>query len=360
MTHAVAASLALSARPRCSHPRRRASAQSKDDKKHERRRRRRKSRASSRSSTMRRPVSPAPNDLALAWVREDLLKAQGNKQYVPFTVDDRSVEGHRPRTSRSTGASSRRTPAAGGPPTPNAQEGRQEARQGQEDRVRLRGHQLRAGDAGPEPDADLAGRSPCPPAPTTSIVVVKEPTPEKAPKNAPPPKISLIKQTRRRAGLLERRARHELGDRRRADRSAAGAADAAAADRAARTRSARWKSCRRSSTKFTKKAELSTFMLIYNPKIDSANKPDVSVEYNFYAKQAGAPEKFFNKTNPQNLNAPDAAAAVRSRRGPSAAERSGRAAGVVPRRRLPARDQGHRQDREQDADAGRELLGRPS
>ena len=31
-------------------------------------------------------------------------------------------------------------------------------------------------------------------------------------------------------------------------------------------------------TKFTKKAELSTFMLIYNPKIDSANKPDVSVD----------------------------------------------------------------------------------
>ncbi len=56
-------------------------------------------------------------------------------------------------------------------------------------------------------------------------------------------------------------------------------------------------------TKFTKKAELSTFMLIYNPKVDSANKPDVSVEYNFYQKLGRQPEKFFNKTNPQNLNA---------------------------------------------------------
>src|SRR5919198_3036195 len=28
----------------------------------------------------------APNDLSIAWVREDFLKAQGNKQYVPFTV----------------------------------------------------------------------------------------------------------------------------------------------------------------------------------------------------------------------------------------------------------------------------------
>ena len=29
---------------------------------------------------------PAPNDLSLAWVRHDLLKAPGNKEYVPFTV----------------------------------------------------------------------------------------------------------------------------------------------------------------------------------------------------------------------------------------------------------------------------------
>src|SRR5262245_18962576 len=29
---------------------------------------------------------PAPNDLALTWVRDDVLKAQGNKEYVPFTV----------------------------------------------------------------------------------------------------------------------------------------------------------------------------------------------------------------------------------------------------------------------------------
>jgi hypothetical protein len=43
-------------------------------------------------------------------------------------------------------------------------------------------------------------------------------------------------------------------------------------------------------------------MIIYNPKTDSMNKPDVLVEYNFYAKAAGA-EKFFNKTTPQNLNA---------------------------------------------------------
>src|SRR5476649_1508216 len=29
---------------------------------------------------------PAANDLSIKWVREDVLKAQGNKEYVPFTV----------------------------------------------------------------------------------------------------------------------------------------------------------------------------------------------------------------------------------------------------------------------------------
>jgi hypothetical protein len=66
-------------------------------------------------------------------------------------------------------------------------------------------------------------------------------------------------------------------------------------------------------TKFTKKSELSTFMLIYNAKPDAASKPDVTVEYIFCQAAAGAEakegdpckagEKFFNKTNAQSLNA---------------------------------------------------------
>src|SRR5215470_8637910 len=39
---------------------------------------------------------PGPNDLGLTWVREDVLKAQGNKEYVPFTVaiDPSKVSGN--------------------------------------------------------------------------------------------------------------------------------------------------------------------------------------------------------------------------------------------------------------------------
>src|SRR5262249_38967109 len=33
---------------------------------------------------------PTPNDFGMAWVRDDVLKAQGNKEYVPFSV---SVDG---------------------------------------------------------------------------------------------------------------------------------------------------------------------------------------------------------------------------------------------------------------------------
>lgn len=56
------------------------------------------------------------------------------------------------------------------------------------------------------------------------------------------------------------------------------------------------------SAKFAKKDELQTFMFIYNAKPGPDGKPDVTVEYNFYTKQAGGGEKFFNKTNPEALN----------------------------------------------------------
>jgi hypothetical protein len=67
------------------------------------------------------------------------------------------------------------------------------------------------------------------------------------------------------------------------------------------------------STKLGKKGELSVFFLIYNPQADAAQKPDVMVEYNFCQAAPGnqpapeepckAGEKFFNKTDPQNMNA---------------------------------------------------------
>ena len=106
--------------------------------------------------------------------------------------------------------------------------------------------------------------------------------------------------------------------------------------------------------KMSKKVELQTFMIIYNPKTDSMNKPDVLVEYNFYAKAAGCGEVLQQNDAPEPER-PDVAAAVRRPGRPPAPGGSGRSAGVVPGGRLPARDQGDRQDRQQVADAGRQL-----
>lgn len=53
---------------------------------------------------------------------------------------------------------------------------------------------------------------------------------------------------------------------------------------------------------FAKGEELSIFFQVYNPGLDSAGKPNLVMEYNFHRKE-GEAEKFFNKTNPQNINA---------------------------------------------------------
>jgi hypothetical protein len=64
--------------------------------------------------------------------------------------------------------------------------------------------------------------------------------------------------------------------------------------------------------KLPKAAELATLMFIYNPKGDSANKPDLTIEYNFCKVMPGnepkpdepckAGEQFYNKTQPETLN----------------------------------------------------------
>ena len=55
------------------------------------------------------------------------------------------------------------------------------------------------------------------------------------------------------------------------------------------------------STSFPKTGELSLVFFLYNTAVDSANKPNVEVAYNFHRKTAEG-EKFFNKTNPQTFD----------------------------------------------------------
>src|SRR5687768_111925 len=53
---------------------------------------------------------------------------------------------------------------------------------------------------------------------------------------------------------------------------------------------------------FKKSEELSIFFQVYNAGLDAAGKPDLTLEYEFHKTEGGA-EKFFNKTNPQLVNA---------------------------------------------------------
>ena len=247
---------------------------------------------------------PAPNDLGLTWVREDFLKAQGNKEYVPFTVtlDASKVAGPNValywRVVQTGGA-------AGGSPVPTATTGKKDkdkekdkngSSYAYEDITFVPVTQDQNGPARISRSFTVGAGS------YDVFVVAKEPTSDKAPKNAPPPKISVVKQSvtvpdfwndelSTSSVIIAQRIdplAAPLTPQQQADRPyALGAMEIVPAF----------------DTKFTKKSELSTFMLIYNPKVDAQNKPDVSVEYNFFVKTPGAEPKFFNKTNPQNLNA---------------------------------------------------------
>jgi hypothetical protein len=244
---------------------------------------------------------PAANDLALAWVREDVLKAQGNKQYVPFTVQIDPAKLTTPnvafywRVVSKDGAAPPEPAAAGKKDDKKDKDkGGKKTEFAYEDITFVpvaQGQPMRISRSFTVPAGNY-----------DVFLVAKEPTPEKAPKNAPPPKMSMLKQSVTVPDFWN----NELSTSsvivaQRIDPLPAPLTPQQQADRPYAL--GMMEIVPTFETKFAKKAELSTFMLIYNPKVDSANKPDVTVEYNFYQKPAGAPEKFFNKTNPQALNA---------------------------------------------------------
>jgi hypothetical protein len=235
---------------------------------------------------------PTANDVALSWVHYDLLKAQGNLQYVPFSV---SIDSSK-LSAKAISLYWRVVSKA--PADPAAKDDKN----AKDDKSKKKGYAYEDLTTvtldGPAGVTNINRSFTVPAGPYDVIIVAKEP-PSKE-KNAPAPKTVMIHQdveipdlwngefttsTVMIAKAIEPLAA-PLTPQQQADRPyAMGQMEIVPA----------------LTTKFGKQAELSTFMLIYNAKTDSANKPDVTVEYNFYVKQAGA-EKFFNKTNPQALN----------------------------------------------------------
>ena len=244
----------------------------------------------------------APNDLTLGWVRDDVLKAQGNKEYVPFTIQlDPSK-----LTSDRVALYWRVVSKNGAAPEPAAAGKDDKKKKDDKDKNKKTDYayeDITFVPLTPGQTPLRISRSFTVPAGNYDVyLVAKEPTPEKAPKSAPPPKMSMLKQTVSVPDFWNGDlATSSVIIAQRIDPLAAPLTPQQQADRPYAL--GQMEIVPTFETKFTKKAELSTFMLIYNPKVDANNKPDVSVEYNFYQKLAGQPEKFFNKTNPQNLNA---------------------------------------------------------
>jgi hypothetical protein len=236
----------------------------------------------------------APNDVSLTWQHEDLLKAQSNKQYLPFnvTVDPAKFTGGKIAFYWRVVS---KDPAPPADPKAKKDDKKSRADYPYED---LNTIVVPPGQSGP---MRVSRSFTVAPGNYDLFVVAKEPTPEKTKKGDPAPKVSVLKQTVTVPDLWN-------GELNTSTVIVAERIDPLPAALTPQQQGERpyalgtMEIVPALTTKFTKKTELSTFILIYNAKTDSGSKPDVSVEYNFYAKQAGG-EKFFNKTNPQNLNA---------------------------------------------------------
>jgi len=281
-------------------------AQKKDDKKQDEAQKRELQSVLKLVDDVAAGTAQAPNDLSLTWVREDFIKAQGNKEYVPFvvTIDSSKI------TSGNLVFYWRVVPkgAAAAAPAPAAKDDKKDK---DKDKAKPRveypyeDYNVTPLTAPATPGAPMriARSFTVPTGAYDVFIVAKEAVPTTPPKGAPPlvAKTSLMKQSVTVPDFWN-------GELSTSTVLVAERIDPLPAPLTPQQQEERpyalgqMEIVPQLALTYSKKGELSVFMLIYNPKSDAANKPDVVVEYNFYQKQAGS-EKFFNKTNPTNLNA---------------------------------------------------------
>jgi hypothetical protein len=251
-------------------------------------------------------AAQAPNDLSLTWMREDFIKAQGSKEYVPFvvTIDSSKMSGGNlvfywrvvPKG------------AAAAPPPAAAKDDKKDKDKDKAKRVEYPYEDYNVvpvtPPAAPGGPMRIARSFTVPAGAYDVYVVAKEAVPMAPPPKGAPPfvaKTSVMKQSVTVPDFWN-------GELSTSTVLVAERIDPLPAPLTPQQQEERpyalgqMEIVPQLALTYSKKGELSVFMLIYNPKSDSANKPDVVVEYNFYQKQAGS-EKFFNKTNPTNLNA---------------------------------------------------------
>jgi hypothetical protein len=244
----------------------------------------------------------ASNDFGLAWAHEDYLKATSNKEYIPFTVTFDASKVTSPnvalywRVVAKDAAAPTATLNLPAKKDDKKDDKKPAAKYAYED-VNFVPVTATQGATARLSRAFTVGAG------TYDVyVVIKEPTSTSTQKNPPPSKVSLIKQTVTVPDFWSQ-------DLTTSSVIVASRIEPLAAPLSPNEQIERpyalgmMEIVPTTDMKFSTKGELSVFMLIYNPKVDAMNKPDVTVEYNFYQKPASGPEKFFNKTSPQPLNA---------------------------------------------------------
>jgi hypothetical protein len=243
---------------------------------------------------------PAPDDLGVKWAREDVMKASDNQQYVPFivTLDPSKTQAKNLVVYWRVVSNA---PAGGKAPGDKPGDKGSSGNKSKDAATPFAYESIGSATVNATDGARISRSFVALPGSYDVYVVVKEPTPDKLPKGAPPLKMSVLKKTVEVPDLWN----GELNT----STVLVGRIDPLPAPLTPQQMTERPYAALGTmeitpdlENKFTKKNELSTFLLVYNAKVDGANKPDIVVEYNFYAKQAGG-EKFFNKTNPQSLNA---------------------------------------------------------
>lgn len=242
-----------------------------------------------------------PNELGLAWARADYLKAANNLEYVPFTVTydatkltSQSVAFYWRVVAQNGGASATLTlPAAKNDKDKDKDKGKAPSKYAYENLTYIT----------PSGGAQARLSRPFTVGAGTYDVYVMMREQSSGAKNAPMPKVAVIKQTINVPDLW-------TPDLTTSSIIAAQHIEPLSAPLSPNEQLERPYAALGSmeitpslDAKFTTKDELSIFFLIYNAKTDAMNKPDVTVEYNFYTKPSGAAEKFFNKTAAQSLNA---------------------------------------------------------
>jgi hypothetical protein len=242
-------------------------------------------------TTLLNSAQAPANDLGMSWDGNEMLKAQGNNEFVPFTVTLDGSKLSDTRFSLYWRVVSKDAP----PPDPKA---KKDSKAIQE----FAAQNLHTVTVASKSGTLRLSRSFVVPAGEYDVIVLaKEADPKK--KGDPAAKLGFVKQSVSVADLWN--GEFTTGSvivAERMDPLPAPLTPSQIEERPYAAVVVGNEIVAAKNPRLTKRGELTVFVPIYNAKLGTTGSPDVMVEYNFYISQNGA-EKFFNKTQPQAFNA---------------------------------------------------------